>query len=95
MAVLRCEIFFNVIFFESSDTSSISKRLTITSTTFFVVFNFLLFCNVRWFSSAREFYDVYVVVIENSHKLFFSVTILFFSASIIYALSRNPLKGLK
>ena len=37
----------------------------------FVVFNFLFFCNVGWFSSVRAFYDINVVVIENFCKFFF------------------------
>ena len=36
-----------------------------------VVSNFLLLCKVGWFSSARAFYNIYVVTIENSCKFFF------------------------
>ena len=69
-----------VIFFYSFDTFMVSKRLTNYFYCFFVVFNFLFFCNVGWFCSARVFYDIYVVVIKNSYKLlFFSNCFILFS----------------
>ena len=87
-----------VIFFYSFDTFMVSKRLTNYFYCFFVVFNFLFFCNVCWFSSARAFYDIYVVVNENSHKFFFFSNFFYFSVNIISVFSRNPLfvrNGLK
>ena len=58
--------FFSVFFFFSFYTFMISKRLTNYFYYVFVVFNFLFFCNIGWFISARALYDIYVVVIENS-----------------------------
>ena len=80
--------FFAIIFFYSFETFMVSKRITNYFYCFFVVFNFLFLCNVGWVSSARAFYDIYVVVIENS---FSSGTILSFSVNIVSAFSRNPL----
>ena len=47
-------------------------------------------CN-GWFSSAKAFYDIYVVVIEIENSYITSVTILFFSVNITPAFSRNLL----
>ena len=58
-------------FFYSFDTFMARKRPTNYFYCFSVVFNFLFFCNVGWFSSARAFCDIYVVAIENYCKLFF------------------------
>ena len=59
--------FFYVFYFYSFDTFMISKRLTNCFYCVFVVFNFLFFYNVGWFSSAiRALYDIYVVVTGNS-----------------------------
>ena len=58
--------FFSVFFFFSFYTFMISKRLRNYFYYVFVVFNFLFFCNVGWFVSARALYYIYVVVIENS-----------------------------
>ena len=66
------DFFFYVFYFYSFDTFNISKRLSNYFYCVFVVFNFLFFCSVDWFSSAiRALYDIYVVVIGNSWKLFF------------------------
>ena len=88
MAISCCEIF-SVIFSYSFDTSVISKRLTKCFYCFFVVFNFLFFCNVGCFSSARSFYDI----LQWSLKILTSssVTILSFSVNIISMFSRKPL----
>ena len=51
VAVSSCEIIFYVIFFYSFDTFMISKRLKNYPYCFFLVFNFLFFWNVGWFSS--------------------------------------------
>ena len=47
-------------------------------------------CN-GWFSSAKAFYDIYVVVIEIENSYITSVTILFFSVNITPAFSWNLL----
>ena len=66
------DFFFYVFYFYSFDNFMISKRLTNCFYCVFVVFNFLFFYNVGWFSSAiRALYDIYVVVTGNSWKLFF------------------------
>ena len=64
--------FFSVLFsFMTLILSWLANDFQITSIAFFVVFNFLFFCNVGWFSSARAFYEINVVVIENFCKFFF------------------------
>ena len=91
LAVSRCEIFCYFLFFYSFDTLVVSKRRTNFFYYFFVVFNFLFFWNVGWFSSARAFYNIFIVVIEVLTSSISSVTILSFSVNIISAFSRNPL----
>ena len=87
VAVSCCDVLY-VIFCYSFDTSMVSKWLTNNFYCFFVVFNFLFFCIVGWFCSARAFYIIYAVVIASS---FSSVTILSFSVNITSAFSRSPL----
>ena len=91
VAISRCEIFFYFILFYSFDTSMISKQLSNDFYCFFVVFNFLFFCKVSWFNSARGFCDICVVATEISYEFFFCNYYWFFSANIISAFSRNPL----
>ena len=90
VAVSLCEIFCYVVFFYSFDTFMVSKRVTNYCYCFFVIFNFLFFWDVGWFSSARAFYDIYVMVIKNSYKFFYLVTIL-----THYAIRPNRLGGFR
>ena len=79
---LQLSDFFLCYLFYSFGTFMISKRLGSYFYCFFVVLNFLVFCKVGWFSSARAFYVIMKWSLKVLESSFSSVSILSFSANI-------------